>query len=218
MILRDPILIGAVCFGLSGVVSAPVTSSTLRRPSSSLSVAVRAATFLPGPGLPSDTPVLADLLTDLDAATAKQGDPVTAKAVEDLKSGHDLLLQKGSILKGHVIGVKTFSSGSPKSLVAILFDPVTLSAGGQHSAAIAIQALAPAEGTRTEAELNPAIHAHDVKPTVGYLSHKSVGTYGMPGVSLGYEVTKEGKASVVTSITGNVRLRKGMQVVITATE
>jgi hypothetical protein len=179
---------------------------------------VRADAFVPPPSLPSDTPLLAELLTDLDAATVKEGDPVAVKAVEDLKSGHEVLLQKGSILKGHVIGVKTFSSDSLKSLVVILFDPVTLSAGEQHSAAIAIQALAPAEGTRTEAELNPAIHTHDVKPTVGYLSHKSVGTYGMPGVSLGYEVTKEGKASVVTSITGNVRLRKGMQIVITTTE
>jgi hypothetical protein len=218
LILRGPILIGAVCFGLSGVVSAPVPSSTLRRPPSSLGVAVRAAAFLPAPSLSSDTPVLAELLTDLDAATAKHGDPVTAKVVEDLKSGRDVLLQKGFILKGHVIGAKTFSSDNPKSVVAILFDPISLSVGERHSAAIAIQAVAPAEGTRTEAELNPSIHTHDVKATVGYLSHKSSGTYGMPGVSLGYEVTKEGKASVVTSITGNVRLRKGMQVVITATE
>ena len=216
--LRDPLLIGAVCFGLAGVVTAPTASSALRQPPRSLWATVRADAFVLPPSLPSDTPLLAELLTDLDAATARQGDPVAIKAVEDLKSGHDVLLQKGSILKGHVIGVKTFSSDSPKSLVAILFDPVTLSAGEQHSAAIAIQALAPAEGTRTEAELNPAIHAHDVKPTVGYLSHKSSGTYGLPGVSLGYEVTKAGKASVVTSITGNVRLRKGMQVVITTTE
>jgi hypothetical protein len=216
--LRDPLLIGAVCFGLAGVVTASAASSALRQPPRSLWATARANTFVPLPSLSSETYVLAELLTDLDAATIKPGDPVTAKTVEDLKSGHDVLLQKGSILKGHVIGVKTFSSDSPKSLVAILFDPVTLSAGEQHSAAIAIQALAPAEGTRTEAELNPAIHAHDVKPTVGYLSHKSSGTYGLPGVSLGYEVSKAGKASVVTSITGNVRLRKGMQVVITATQ
>jgi hypothetical protein len=216
--LRDPLLIGAVCFGLASVVTAPAASSALRQPPSSLRATVRADAFVPPPSVPSDTPLLAELLTDLDGATAKEGDPVAVKAVEDLKSGHDVLLQKGSILKGHVIGMKTFSSDSPKSLVAILFDPVTLTAGEQHSAAIAIQALAPAEGTRTEAELNPSIHTHDVKPTVGYLSHKSSGTYGMLGVSLGYEVTKEGKASVVTSIIGNVRLRKGMQVVITTTE
>jgi hypothetical protein len=216
--LRDPLLVGALCFGLAGAVSAPATSAAPRQPPSSLWATVRAHAFLPPPSLPSGTPVLAELLTDVDAATAKQGDPVTAKAVEDLKSGRDVMLQKGSILKGHVVGVKTFSSDSPKSLVAILFDPVTLTAGEQHSAAIAIQALAPAEGTRTEAELNPSIHTHDVKPTVGYLSHKSAGTYGMPGVSLGYEVTQEGKASVVTSTTGNVRLRKGMQVVFITTE
>jgi hypothetical protein len=216
--LRHPLLIGAACFGLAGAVSASDASSALGQPPGLRSTTVRADVFVSSPSLPSDTPVLAELLTDVDAATAKQGDPVTAKAVEDLKSGHDVLLQKGSIIKGHVIAVETFSASSPKSFVAILFDPIPLSAGEQHSAAITIQALAPAEGTRTEAELNPSIHTHDVKPTVGYLNHKSVGAFGLPGVSLGYEVTKEGKASVVTSVTGNVHLKKGMQVVIITTE
>ncbi len=166
---------------------------------------------------PKDTPVLAKLLTDLDAGSAKPSDTVSAEIVEDMKSGHQVLVQKGCILIGHVIGVQLFSSQNPKSIVGILFDRVTLKNGEQRPTYIGIQAIAPAEGTRTEAEVNPSIHARDVKGTVGYLDHKSVGTFGMPGVTLGYEVTKEGKASLVTSMTGNVKLKKGMQVVFAAT-
>lgn len=200
--LRDTILAFALFFAVSNLALAQTPSSATGAPLEPLN-------------LPKDTPVLAKLLTDLDAGSAKPGTSISAELVEDMRSGH-VLLQKGCILIGHVTGVQPFSSEDRKSIVGILFDRVTLNNGKQRSTVIGIQAIAPAEGTRTEAEVNPAIHARDVKGTVGYLNHKSVGTFGMPGVTLGYELTKAGRASIVTSLTGNVRLRKGMQVVFTS--
>jgi hypothetical protein len=167
--------------------------------------------------LPKDIPVLANLKTDLDTTGAEPGDPVEAELVEDLKSGHDVLLQKGSVLGGHVFGAQVFSSEDAKSVVSIVFDRVILRDGEQRSGNFRIQAIAPAEGSRIEAEVNPNIHVRDIKAVVGPLDHKSVGAYNMPGVELEYVVTKKGDASLVTSTSGNVRLRRGMQIVFITT-
>lgn len=205
---RNITLTFAFLFALSIVASAQTSSNT---PAGSQIVA--ADTSLQPLSFPKDVSVLAKLLTDVDASSAKSGDAVGAEVVEDLKSGHQVLLQKGSHLNGHIVTVEQFSSESPKSTVVVLFDRVTLKNGEQRSSNIGIQAISPAEGTRAEAEVNPSIHVHDLKGTVGYLDHKSVGAYGMPGASLGYVVTKKGTASLVKFAAGNVRLRKGMQVV-----
>ena len=157
------------------------------------------------------------LKTDLDTTGAEPGDPVEAELVEDLKSDHDVLLQKGSVLGGHVFGAQVFSSEDAKSVVSIVFDRVILRDGEQRSGNFRIQAIAPAEGSRIEAEVNPNIHVRDIKAVVGPLDHKSVGAYNMPGVELEYVVTKKGDASLVTSTSGNVRLRKGMQIVFITT-
>jgi hypothetical protein len=214
--LRNTIFIFAVLFALSSVASAQATSSGSSQSASSGSTAAPANTSVQPLNFPKDTPVLAKLLTDIDAASAKQGDPVGAEIVEDMRSGREVLLQKGCILSGHITGVELFSSENPKSIVGILFDRVTLRNGEQRSMNVGIRAIAPTEGTRTEAEVNPSIHARDLKGTVGYLDHKSVGAFGMPGVTLGYEITKKGNASLITSTAGNVRLRKGMQVVFSS--
>jgi hypothetical protein len=194
--------------------SAQANPITAEQSANSSSQTMGADTSLQPLSFPKDVSVLAKLLTDVDASSAKPGDAVRAEVIEDLKSGHQFLLQKGSLLSGHVVDVEQFSSESPKSTLVILFDQVTLKNGEQRSSNIGIQAIAPAEGTRTDAEVNPSIHVHDMKGTVGPLDHKSVGAYGMPGVSLAYVATKKkGNASLIKFATGNVRLKKGMQVV-----
>jgi hypothetical protein len=168
--------------------------------------------------LPKDIPVLAKLRTAVDATSAEPGDLVEAELVEDGRSGHEVLLPKGSVLGGHVIGAEVFSSEDPKSVVSIVFDRITLRNGEQRSSNFRIQAIAPVEGSRIEAEVNPIIHVRDIKAVVGPLDHKSVGAYNMPDVGLEYVVTKKGDVSRVTSTSGNVRLRKGMQIVFITTE
>jgi hypothetical protein len=167
--------------------------------------------------LPKDIPVLAKLKTDLDTTGAEPDDSVEAELVEDLKSDHEVLLPKGTVLGGHVIGAQVFSSEDLKSVVSIVFDRVILRDGEQRSGSFRIQAIAPAEGSRIDAEVNPNIHVRDMKAIVGPLDHKSVGAYNMLGVELEYVVTKRGDASLLTSTSGNVRLRKGMQIVFITT-
>jgi hypothetical protein len=78
--------------------------------------------------------------------------------------------------------------------------------------------------TANDAEYSPTVRATDEDGrtirldskvgTVDALSHKSVGTYGLAHVTLGYETTKAGCVSTVTSSASNLRLKKGMQVVM----
>lgn len=167
--------------------------------------------------LPKDIPVLAKLSTDLDTAGAEPDDSVEAELVEDLRSDHEVWLPKGTVLRGRVVGAQVFSSEDLKSVVSVAFDRVNLRDGEQRAGNFRIQAIAPAEGSRIDAEVNPNIHVRDIKAVVGPLDHKSVGAYNMRGVELQYVVTRKGVVSLVTSTSGNVRLRKGMQIVFVTT-
>jgi hypothetical protein len=163
--------------------------------------------------LPKDVTVIAELKTDVDTSSAEPGDSVEAEFVENLKSGRESLLPKGTVACGHVVGATVFSSEDLKSEVSIIFNRVILRDGEQRTGYFRLQAIAPAEGSRIEAEVNSNVHVHSIKAVVGPLDHKSVGAYNMLGVGLEYAATKAGDASLVTSTSGNVSLRKGMQIV-----
>src|SRR5579863_4778402 len=114
------------------IASAQANPNTAGRSANSSSQTAAADTSLQPLSFPKDISVLAKLLTDVDASSAKPGDAVRAEVIEDLKSGHQLLLQKGSLLSGHVVDVEQFSTENPKSTVVILFDQVTLKNGEQR--------------------------------------------------------------------------------------
>jgi hypothetical protein len=185
----------------------------------------------------NNTTIMAKLLTNVDATQAKVDDAVNAEATEDVKEGHDVLLRKGSTFNGHIMAVQRFGPDKP-CVVAILFDKATIKGGEQVFLNVNIQALATpvdvksdslASGrgmdqTANDAEYSPTVRATDEDGrtirldskvgTVDGLSHKSVGIYGLAHVSLGYETTKAGCVSTVTSSASNLRLKKGMQVVV----
>src|ERR1700728_3886021 len=61
--------------------------------------------------LPNNASVVGKLPTNLEAEQAKAGDPVDVQLSEDIKSGHDVLVKKGSILNGHITSVQVSPEG-----------------------------------------------------------------------------------------------------------
>lgn len=185
----------------------------------------------------NDTAIMAKLLTNLDAGQAKVGDAVNAEATEDVKQGHDVLLRKGSTFNGRIAAIQQFGADKP-CIVAVLFDKVTLKSGEQVLLNVRMQALATPidaktdtlatgrgmEQTANDAEFSPTVRATDDDGrtirldsrvgTVDGLSHKSEGAYGLQHVTLGFEASKSGCISTVTSSASNLRLKKGMQLVM----
>jgi len=175
--------------------------------------------------IPSSTSFLAKLSTDLDAAHAKVGDPVEVQILEDVKSGHDVVVKKGSILNGHITLVLPFSSDS-RCEIAILFDRVTSKKGEPVAVSLTIQALAPEMNLRNDTlsdgrgmgglDANASNVGHQNARTgdVGALSDKSKGVYAMPGVTVGIRTDNGEHSSLVVSTSGNIHLKKGTQLVM----
>jgi hypothetical protein len=174
--------------------------------------------------LSAGTAIVAKLSTDLDTARCKVGDAVEAEAKQDVKQDHDVLLKKGSLLVGHVTAVK--SSGSELT-VAIYFDSVKMKDGKQFSLPLIIQALAPegditnndtlSDGRGLDAALNnSAVKHHDstLKGSMNQLDAKSTGVYDAPRMSLSAQKTNGTHYSLVTSSSGNFKLKKGSQLVL----
>jgi hypothetical protein len=174
--------------------------------------------------VPRGTSVLGKLLTNVDSAQAKVGDPVDVQISEDIKSGREVLIKKGSTLNGHVASVQQGS----KCVVGILFDRVTPKNGDQFSLNLSIQALAPQTDVRSDSlmtgrgmEQNTAdatVTGHtEAMPGGGRaLDHKSMGVYGMPSVSLAIETDNGEGVSLVVSTSGNLHLKKDTQLVLQA--
>ena len=72
--------------------------------------------------LASGTAMQATLVTPLDAKRNKPGDPVVAKTTQDVKQGGQVVLKKGSQLKGHVTQAQARSSQSAQSTLGVVFD------------------------------------------------------------------------------------------------
>jgi hypothetical protein len=178
--------------------------------------------------VPNDTSVIGRLQTNLDAAQAKVGDAVEVQTLEDIKSGHDVLVKKGSTLNGHVTSVQQFTSNGSQCVIAILFDRVTLKNGEQIGLNLGIQAIASQMDLKSDSLMDGrgmaqngnsaavAGHTDAMTGSIDGLSHKSAGTYGMPGVTLASQADNGKHISLVVSTSGNVRLKKGMQIVMQA--
>ena len=195
--------------------SAPAQSSA---PSTSTSAALNIA---------PDATFLAKLLTNLELRKCKPGDPVEAQTTQDVKQGHELLLKKGSSLLGHVKAVQTPTAEKLETVVGIVFDNGRLKNGQQFSLHLIIQALAPeanitnndtlADGRGMDAATNNATvsgHSSTTKGNVNQLTAASTGIYDLSGVRLGDQITQTGHVTVLAFSNGDVRLKKGMQLVM----
>jgi hypothetical protein len=73
-------------------------------------------------GLESGTTMNAALEHPVDAKKNKPGDHVTAKTTDNVKSGGQVVIPKGSRLEGHVTQVQARGHGQSDSSVGIVFD------------------------------------------------------------------------------------------------
>jgi hypothetical protein len=188
----------------------------------------QAAPALDALKLPAGTAFLAKLSANLDGRRCKPGDPVEAEVKQDIKQGHDVLLKKGSVLLGHVAGVKAPTSRTPQLNVAIAFDSVRTKDGKQFSLNLVIQALAPEAdvtnndtlaagrgmGVTSSSNATVSGHATTLKGTTTQLSVTSTGVYDLQGLDLGDQTTNGAHYSTLTSSTGDFRLKKGAQLVM----
>ena len=176
--------------------------------------------------IPSDQGIVARLANDLDASRVKMGDTVQAEITRDVKRGHDTLLKKGSTLTGHIAKVEAYSKENP-SIVAIVFDQVTAKGGQASTLNVRIEALAPAPGVSTDSlqdgrgmaqtNINSAVGG-DKDLSSGELMATSVGVHGIRGMTLGSSVQAGKQYSVIQCTSGDVKLKKGTQIVFKAPE
>jgi hypothetical protein len=182
----------------------------------------------PSLNLPTGQGIIAKLDTDLDVSRNKPGDLVQAETTRELKVGRDVLLKKGSVLTGHVTQVQTYSNSSP-SMIVIVFDQVAPKGGSPATLNIKIQALAPAPTVSTDSlqdgrgmaatQINSAVAGADKSVGGGgELMATSVGVYGMRGVSVASSVHDQKQYSAVQSNIGDVKLKKGAQLVFKVPE
>ncbi len=81
----------------------------------------------------------------VDARKNKVGDEVTAKTTENVKSGGQIVVPRGSKIVGHVTEAKARTKEESESAVGIAFDHAVLKDGREIPLALEIQAIAPAQ-------------------------------------------------------------------------
>jgi hypothetical protein len=109
--------------------------------------------------LAAGSTIAAMLEKGVDARKTKVGDELTAKTTENVKSGGQIALPRGSKIVGHVTEAKARTKEESESAVGIAFDHAVLKDGREIPLALEIQAIAPAESERpsdiTEAPTMP---------------------------------------------------------------
>jgi hypothetical protein len=177
--------------------------------------------------IPGSLGIEAKLQTDLDASKNKPGDVVQADTIRDLKRGHDVLLKKGSRLTGNIVKVETAAGGAP-SMIVIAFKQVIPADGQTESLNALIAALAPAPTLQTDSlqdgrgmeqtNINAVVSGDKDLGNGGELLATSVGVHGFRGMSLGSVVVGGQQYSTIQSTNGDVKIKKGSQVVFKAAE
>lgn len=68
------------------------------------------------------TKISAELMSNIDARTAKPGEKVTARVTKNVKQHGKIVVHKGDKLIGHVTSVKTAANGKSGSALGVRFD------------------------------------------------------------------------------------------------
>lgn len=93
----------------------------------------------------SGTTMNATLSHPVDAKRTKQGDEVTAKTTEAVRSDGKVIIPKGSTLTGHVTQATAREGANSRSALGITFDRVVMSGGREMPVNFTIQAISAAE-------------------------------------------------------------------------
>lgn len=164
------------------------------------------------------------LTTKLDTKHAKVGQPVVVEVKKDVKSGDQVVLKKGSLVKGTVTQVTPYAKGSSAAELDIAFDNVGEKGGEQIPAHFAIYALSAklekqpddmynSGGTKqlaTAASISGKVDA----PRDNELTPETTGIFGFDDLELHPLVKMTPPTSTVNCKSGNIVLENGTEMVL----
>jgi hypothetical protein len=116
-------------------------SSAATSSSSSASASKKGASA----NLANGSTINAELTRSLDAKRNKVGDRVMARTTEDVKSGGQVVIPRGSKLIGHVTEAKARAKGESESTLGIVFDRAIPKKGPDVPVHAVVQAVAPSQ-------------------------------------------------------------------------
>jgi hypothetical protein len=135
-------LAAAFTFALVWAVSAGAQSAPSNPPDTPPQSNLPAKNSADSLSLPMGTAIVGTLSTKLDTKHSKAGDRVEVEVTQDVKSGGQILLRRGSNVTGQVALVNAFAKGNSNGKLEIVFDNVVAKSGEQIPAYLAIYALA----------------------------------------------------------------------------
>ncbi len=107
--------------------------------------------------LASGTALNAQLTHSLDSKKAKPGDVITAQTTTPVKVDGRVVIPNNTKLVGHVTRASARAKGDTDSVLAVQFDRAVLKDGHEMPLQVALQAMAPDQGT-------PAVSGDDLQP------------------------------------------------------
>ena len=153
--------------------------------------------------LAGGTAVPATLTTTLDAKRSKPGDPVVAKTTKDVKQGGQVVLKKGSELKGHVTQAQARSGQKTQSVLGVVFDSAVPKGSKQPMPAnFSIQALAAAQN-QAETSIGQDQAALGSAGNAGFTG-SGAGVPAGGGLTRGVGGTVGGVTNTAGNVAGNV--------------
>ncbi len=174
--------------------------------------------------LPKGTRLMGKLMTKLDTRLAKAGDAVIVEVTKDVKSGDQVLLKKGSQIKGTLSKVESYSKGHSNADLEIVLDSVVPKNGTpvpNHFAIFALSAKVeeqPGDIYATKGKQGLANSASVSGQAGGLqaldLTPQSTGIYGYEGVELHPLVSMTPPTATINSNSGNIVLDKETTLVL----
>jgi hypothetical protein len=169
--------------------------------------------------------IVGKLTKTVSTKSAKAGDAVEVEVTQDAKLGDQVLLRKGSLVKGTIAQVGVFSKGKSGAELEIVFDAVAPKTGEQISTHLIIYALAadvPAQpddiysskgkqGLANSASVSGQAGGPNA---AGELTPQTVGIFGFDKIELHPLARQAPPTSSVNSPSGNITLEKGTKIVL----
>jgi hypothetical protein len=143
------------------------------------------------------TPILATLITTLDAKKNKPGDPVAARTTQDVKQGGQVVLKRGSRVTGHLTQAAPRSGGDVRSSLGIVFDNAVTKNGQQMPLHLSVRALA------AETNQASASSADDMGTFGSGVAAAPSGAAAADSLARGVAGSMGGMTNTATGVAGN---------------
>jgi hypothetical protein len=173
--------------------------------------------------LPKGTRIVGKLTTKLDTKKAESGQPVTIEVIKDVKSGDQVLLKKGSQIKGTIANVQA-AKGKSASELDIVLDTVVPKDGQQFTNHFGIFALSAKvekqpddiynSGGTQRLAASAGISGQTVAPHDTDITPQTTGIFGFQNVELHPLIKMTPPTASVSSSSGNFVLDKETQLVL----